>query len=118
MKLNHIDLQVPDVQQCAVFFERYFGFALRTSRTTPAIAVLDDGDGFVLVLQRKQDDERFPDGFHVGFLVPEEQTVLDFQRRAREDGLPVSDPQRNGRGLLVYCRTPFGFLVEVSCPKK
>jgi len=115
MKLNHIDLHVGDVQRTAAFFERYFGFALRTSRTSPAIAILDDGDGFVLVLQRAKDDAyTYPDGFHVGFLVDDEEQVIAFQAAARRDGLDVSDVDRNARGVMTYCRAPGGILVEVS----
>lgn len=114
MKLNHIDLQVPDVQAAVLFFERHFAFTLRTSRTSPALAVLE-GDGMTLVLQRIGEGERFPEKFHVGFLHEDDEApVLEFQRRAREEGLDVSDVIRNSRGTLVYCRTPFGILVEVS----
>lgn len=115
MKLNHIDLQVPDVQETASFFERWLGFTHRSSRTSPAIAILGGEDGFVLVLQRKKDDAPYPDGFHVGFLIDREDDVIDFQRRAREAGLQVSDVDRNARGTMVYCMAPGGILIEVSC---
>ena len=55
-----------------------------------------------------------PEGFHVGFHVTDEQIVLDFQERARTDGLDVSDVQRNTRGMQVYCRAPGGVLVEFA----
>ncbi len=116
MKLNHIDLQVPDVQETAAFFERWLGFTHTSSRTSPAIAILRGEDGFVLVLQRKKDEsEQYPDGFHVGFLVEREDIVIDFQRRAREAGLVISDVDRNARGTMAYCHAPGGILVEVSC---
>ncbi len=116
MKLNHIDLQVPDVRAAVDFFERWFGFVLTSSRTSPAIAILRGEDGFALVLQRsRNEDDAYPDGFHVGFVVPLEDVVVDFQRRARVGGLDVSDVQRNGRGTQVYCYAPGRILVEVSC---
>lgn len=117
MRLNHIDLQVPDVQDAVTFFERWFGFSLESSRTSPALAILRGEDDFVLVLQRAKDGDAYPDRFHVGFLVGREETVVGFQQRAREAGLDVSDVIRNGRGTLSYCRGPGGILVEVSCPK-
>lgn len=116
MTLNHIDLQVPDVQGAALFFERYFGFEHRSSRTSPAVAILGDAHGFVLVLQRKRrDDEAYPEGFHVGFLVESEDLVRAFHERARGEGLVISDLQSNNRGLMTYCHAPGGVLVEVSC---
>jgi catechol 2,3-dioxygenase-like lactoylglutathione lyase family enzyme len=116
VKLNHIDHQVNDVQAVALFFERYFAFVLRTNRTSPAIAVLDGEGGMTLVLQRKKAaHERYPEGFHVGFLVDREEVVHAFHARATEDGLQVTPVDRNARGTSVYCAAPGGFAVEVSC---
>ena len=58
MKLNHLDLQVSDVQRSVAFFE-HFTFQLRSSRTSPAIAIMDDGDGFVLVEDEWESAEQF-----------------------------------------------------------
>lgn len=119
MKLNHLDLQVPDVQRAAAFFERFLGFQHQSNRNSPAIAILSGEDGFVLVLQRKEDDaESYPEGFHIGCLVEDEQTVFDVQTRWKEAGLAASEVDRNGRGLVAFCRTPDGILVEVSCRKR
>ncbi|WNG36862.1 VOC family protein [Archangium violaceum] len=116
MKLNHIDLHVPDVQRAVLFFERYFDFELQSNRTSPAIAILSDRHGFVLVLQRLKDPAHvYPEGFHVGFLVENEDIVLGFHERVRSDGLEVSQVLRNNRGVLVYCKAPGDILVEVSC---
>jgi catechol 2,3-dioxygenase-like lactoylglutathione lyase family enzyme len=115
MKLNHIDLQVPNVQDAVAFFERWFAFVLTSSRSSPAIAILRGDDGFVLVLQRRgHADPEYPNGFHVGFLLPNEQEVLDFHGRARDGGLEISEVTRNGRGTQVYCYAPGRILVEVS----
>ncbi len=114
MQLNHLDLQVSDVLVTVDFFERLFGLQLRSSRTSPAIAILSDGRGFVLVLQR-QPKPSYPAGFHLGFLVDDVDTVLDFHERARAAGFPVSEVDVNNRGTMVYCRAPDGYAVEVSC---
>ncbi len=115
MKLNHLDLQVADVQATARFFEAFFGFEMQSSRTSPAIAILRGCDGFVLVVQRhKGEAETYPEGFHVGFLVESEDAVVAFHERARREGLAISDVDRNQRGVLTYCRAPGGVLVEVS----
>lgn len=115
MKLNHLDLQVRDVQQSVAFFERYFDFELRSARSSPALAILSDGHDFTLVLQRMRNEaDEYPEGFHIGFLVDEIARVHAFQARARADGLDVSDVIENGRGTLVYCRPSGMCLVEVS----
>lgn len=115
MHLNHLDLQVTDVIATAALLEDLLGLRVVSNRGSAAIAILDDGNGFTLVLQRrKRDDERYPEGFHFGCLVADEPTVIDFQARARGRGLDVSDVQRNGRGTLCYARIGDGILLEVS----
>jgi catechol 2,3-dioxygenase-like lactoylglutathione lyase family enzyme len=117
MKLNHLDLQVSDVQSTVLFFERYFGFSLSSSRSSPAIAILNGEDSFVLVLQKKKSDEAYPSDFHFGFLVGDVATVERLHRELTTGGEDVSDVQVNGRGTMIYCRHA-GFMVEVSCRER
>jgi catechol 2,3-dioxygenase-like lactoylglutathione lyase family enzyme len=115
VKLNHLDLQVADVARTVAFFEDVFGFQLQSNRQSSAIAFLSDGDGFVLVLQRKKSEgQRYPDGFHFGFLVDDVESVHRFHARARALGVETSDIIENGRGTQVYCSGPEGLLAEVS----
>ena len=118
MVLNHLDLQVSDVQAAVRAFEQLFGLSLTSSRQSPAIAILGDGAGFTLVLQR-QVTPKYPDGFHLGFLVEDVATVEAAHRRlvaeAVAHGVEVSDIRTNGRGTQIYCRLPDGIVVEVSC---
>jgi catechol 2,3-dioxygenase-like lactoylglutathione lyase family enzyme len=118
MRLNHLDLQVRDVPASIAYFERWFGLELRTNRDSAAIAVLTDGHGFVLVLQRAgEGEERYPEGFHIGFLLDDVESVRALQARARKGGAEVSDVIVNGRGTLVYFTAPEGYRVEVSCQR-
>jgi catechol 2,3-dioxygenase-like lactoylglutathione lyase family enzyme len=116
MKLNHIDILVSDVQRSAQFYCEHFGMTVISNPSSPAIQVLSDGCGFVLVLQRAADGGvSYPKGFHVGFLVDSEDTVRELQARARAAGAAVSDVIVNGRGTLSYFTAPDGYFVEVSC---
>lgn len=116
MKLNHLDLQVCDVSATIAFFERYFGLTLRSSPTSPALAILTDGHGFVLVLQRcERPEERYPEGFHVGFLLDDVDAVVALHARLRGDEVATSDVIVNGRGTMIYVPRPEGYYVEVSC---
>jgi catechol 2,3-dioxygenase-like lactoylglutathione lyase family enzyme len=116
VKLNHLDLQVSDVQRSVVLFEQLFGLQLQSSRTSPALAILTDGEGFTLVLQRRKNDaEQYPEGFHCGFLVDDVETVRAFHARAvGHEGLEVSEIIENNRGVMVYVRTWDGVLIEVA----
>jgi catechol 2,3-dioxygenase-like lactoylglutathione lyase family enzyme len=118
MRLNHLDLQVCDVPATISYFERYFGLTLRTKPDSAALAVLTDGHGFVLVLQRlEQPLDRYPDGFHLGFLLDEVESVRALHARAKEGGAEVSDLIVNGRGTMIYFTAPEGYRVEVSCQR-
>jgi len=116
MKLNHLDLQVRDVVATGALFEEFLGLRIESNRASSAVAILSDGNGFTLVLQRRKGDEPFPDGFHFGFFVEEVEAVRAFHAKARARGLDVSDVIENGRGTLVYWRID-GLLVEVSRPR-
>jgi len=117
MKLNHLDLHVQDVNATAAFFERYFGLTIRSNPQSSALVILTDESGFVLVLQRAKASERYPEGFHLGFLLDDVPSVLAVHARAVADGVAVSDVIVNGRGTMVYLTLPDGYHVEVSCQK-
>jgi catechol-2,3-dioxygenase len=117
MQLNHLDLQVYDVRTSAAFFERYFGLCVRSNPGSAALVILTDESGFVLVLQRAKPDERYPSGFHLGFLLNDVASVHSLHARALADGTPVSDVIVNGRGTMIYLTAPEGYHVEVSCQK-
>jgi catechol 2,3-dioxygenase-like lactoylglutathione lyase family enzyme len=118
MKLNHLDLQVRDVPASIAYFERYFGLTLRTKPDSKALAVLTDGHGFVLVLQRAAPaEDRYPEGFHLGFLVDDVESVRALQARASDGGADVSDVIVNGRGTMIYFTAPEGYRIEVSCQR-
>jgi len=115
MKLNHLDLQISDVPKTVSFFERFFDFELQSNRSSKAIAFLSDRHGFLLVLQhRKNDAERYPEGFHLGFLVDDEAQVVETRARLADAGHEVSEVIRNNRGVMIYCKAEDGILIEVS----
>jgi catechol 2,3-dioxygenase-like lactoylglutathione lyase family enzyme len=117
MKLNHLDLQVRDVPASVAYFERFFGLTMRT-KPSPALAVLADGHGFVLVLQRAAPGEdRYPEGFHLGFLLEDADSVRALHARAKEGGAEVSDIIVNGRGTMIYVTAAEGYRIEVSCQR-
>ena len=117
MKINHLDLQVHDVASSSRFFERYFGLQIQSNASSSALVIMTDESGFVLVLQRSKRAERYPEGFHVGFLLDDVDGVRALHARAVADGLQVSDVIVNGRGTMIYLTAPEGYYVEVSCQK-
>lgn len=117
MQINHLDLQVQDVTRTSQFFERYFGLQIQSNPSSPALVIMTDQAGFVLVLQRSKTAERYPEGFHVGFLLDDVESVRALHARAVADGTPVSEVIVNGRGTMIYLTAPEGYYVEVSCQR-
>ncbi|WP_394823802.1 VOC family protein [Pendulispora albinea] len=118
MKLNHLDLQVPNVPEVAEFLERHFDFEIRTNRTSPAIIVLSDREGMVLVLQRlKRELESYPEGFHIGFHVDDVAIVHHKHEEMLACGMKPSEVMSTNRGVAFYFMGPGNILIEVNCPK-
>ena len=116
MRLNHLNLTVPDVARTREFFETYFGLRCVTEKGRDALAVLVDESGFILTLNNfeKATEVEYPGAFHIGFMQespgaggrdPSTLEVRRVRRRAAQ-GIPW--------GLDVLLPRPGGFLVEVG----
>ena len=118
MKLNHLNLCVPDIGDAIDFFATFFAFRPRDVRGD-ALAVLEGEDGFVLVLSnlRPSSPPVYPEDFHCGFIVDTPEEVHQAHERLVAGGVPVPRPPRAMRGSLIfYFRAPGDILMEVSCP--
>ena len=116
MKLNHLDLQVSDVQTTAHFFERFFAFKMLTSSTLKSIAVLEGEGGFSLVLQKLKNPQAiYPEGFHIGFVLENVERVHALFHELKDQDIEVGDAVIvNNRGTMFYFKIPGGILTEVS----
>lgn len=115
MRLNHLNLTVPDVAASRAFFETYFGFRCLAGGGRGALAVLADESGFILTLNNfeKATEVEYPGAFHVGFMQESDERVDAMYERLKADGFE-SDPPREFHGAWTfYLRAPGGFLVEV-----
>jgi catechol 2,3-dioxygenase-like lactoylglutathione lyase family enzyme len=95
--VNHVALEVPDLEDALALYERLFDFELRGR--VPGAAFIDMGDQFIALMQgRRQgaDDER-----HFGLVVDDIGAVRDAVER---EGLEVIHP--GARGLDF--RDPWG----------
>lgn len=116
MKLNHLDLQVADVPALAQFLVDHYELQPRTRLDSPKLAILTDGHGFTLVLQRrKHDAEVYPEGAHIGFLIEDPAEVYARRDRIAAAGVAISEVTVNARGTTCYCRGPGDILIELGC---
>lgn len=115
MKLNHLDLQVPDAPALARFLVDHFDLQAVTRLDAPSLVVLTDGAGFSLVIQRRaHDHETYPSGAHIGFLLDDPAEVHAQRARIAAAGVAISEVDVNGRGTTCYCRGPGDILIELG----
>ena len=98
--LNHLALEVGDINEALAFYNRLFKFELRGK--SDSMAFIDLGDQFIALQKgRKQPPD---DGRHFGLVVEDKEAA----RRALEAaGVPVLD------GPFLDFRDPWGNPVEI-----
>jgi catechol 2,3-dioxygenase-like lactoylglutathione lyase family enzyme len=115
MRLNHLNLTVPDVARTREFFETYFGFRCVFERGKNALCVLADDSGFALTLNNfdKETEIHYPGAFHIGFNLESREPVDRMYERLRLAGFDPQPPREFHGAWTFYLRAPGGFLVEV-----
>jgi lactoylglutathione lyase len=99
--INHLALEVGDLDEALVFWESIFGELTLRGRSG-RMAFIDMGDQFIALSQgRTQEPDR---SRHFGLVVDDKEAV---RARLKELGIPVS----SGRGLDF--RDPWGNQVQV-----
>jgi catechol 2,3-dioxygenase-like lactoylglutathione lyase family enzyme len=118
MKLNHLNLSVPDVPQTSRFFEEFFGFRCEERKGRDALAVLYEESGFALTLSNfdRKNKPEYPKGFHVGFLQETKEQVEAIYKRLEAAGYQIEAPQGMHGSWGFYFAAPGEIQVEVSCP--
>jgi lactoylglutathione lyase len=116
MKLNHLNLTVPEVSRTREFFETYFGFRCVVERGRDALAVMVDESGFVFTLSNfeKATEVEYPGVFHIGFMQESRERVDEMYQRLNSAGIAVEPPKELHGAWTFYFRAPGGFLVEVG----
>lgn len=121
MRLNHVNLCVDDLDEAQELFRRFFDFR-PVDRKGEAVAIMTDGYGFTLVLsnQRAFGGEapiRYPEGFHVGFILESPDQVDRTHGRLAAAGAEAGRGPRKMRDSYGFYFTALdGVLFEVSCP--
>ena len=98
--LNHIALEVGDIEEALAFYGRLFDFKLRGK--SEAMAFIDLGDQFIAL--QKGRSQALGDGRHFGLVVDDKQAA----RRA----LDAAGVVPSGGPFLDF-RDPWGNLIEI-----
>jgi len=122
MRLNHLDLHVPDVGATSDFLIRHFGLTLRDMRGQNGLAILGDDAGLEIVIS--QPIEKFGGAeqerlgvatYHIGFMQSDRTEVDRLYRVLKEsDAQLVGEPREMRGGYLFYCLAPGRILIEVG----
>jgi len=113
--LNHINLDVSDVQKAREFLMTYFGLDPKGLPGNDKIAILRDEQGMVLTLSNfhGEAEVKYPGSFHIGFIQESPAKVDEINARLKADGYDVEPPSRQHGSWTFYFTAPGGFLVEV-----
>jgi lactoylglutathione lyase len=98
--INHIALEVGDIEEALAFYSRLFDFGLRSKSAT--MAFIDLGDQF-LALQRGR-TQAIDEGRHFGLVVDDKDSVRQALADAGIEPLP---------GPFLDFRDPWGNRIEI-----
>ncbi len=119
MRLNHVDLQVSDVDRAREFFETHFGFRCVFQRRAE-LAMLEDEAGFSLGVSNLfgSPPPGYPPDFHVGFILETEAQVRSLYDRLARAGVEMkAELAIGGPNLYFMCVGPDAIPVEVRAPR-
>jgi catechol 2,3-dioxygenase-like lactoylglutathione lyase family enzyme len=116
MRLNHLNLAVPDVARTREFLEKYFGLRCVFERGQGALAILVDESGFILALSNfdRATAVAYPTAFHVGFMQESRERVDQIYARLQGDGFEAEPPREFHGAWTFYFQAPGGVVIEVG----
>jgi predicted enzyme related to lactoylglutathione lyase len=98
--INHVALEVGDVDEALAFYGRFFAFELRGR--SPGMAFVDMGDQFLALSEGRR--QAGDDGRHFGLVVDDKEAV---RRALEEAGVEIL------AGRRLDFRDPWGNRVEI-----
>lgn len=114
MDLDHLNLRVRDADACREFYERHFGF--RLAFEADGGWFLRNDEGFTLALVPVEQHRDLPDGFHIGFGLPDADAVAAMRARLTAAGVAaadVEDHRPREQYVTFRCWDPDGTEIEV-----
>ncbi len=119
MRLNHIDVQVSDVEAARAFFERFFGLRCRYQQQKQiAIFESDTGLEFAVSNLFNSPAPTYPPDFHLGFVLENTSEVREVYDRVKAAGLAMKlELGVQGPALVFQCLGPDNIPIEVRAPK-
>lgn len=115
MKLNHINLVVPNVAEAIQLFETYFGFKCTEIKGDNVVAILKGADDFTLVIMTgKNGAATYPEAFHIGFMQHSEEAVMKIYNALKSGGIAVGQEPRKIRDSFGFYFNFDNIMIEVG----
>ncbi len=115
MKLNHINLVATDVAAAIKLFETYFHFKCIEIKGDNIVAILKAEDDFTLVIMTgKNEAVRYPEAFHIGFMLNNTNTVIETYNKLKDGGIPVGKEPSKIRDSFGFYFNFDNLMIEVG----
>ncbi len=116
MKLNHINLVVSNVAEAINLFETYFSFKCKDIKGDHIVAILKGTGDFTLVLMTdKNGQATYPNAFHIGFMLENEEAVTRTYDTLKNGGITVGQEPRKIRDSFGFYFNFDSIMIEVGC---
>lgn len=120
MKLNHLHINVPDIQKAKAFYQDFFNFEVAFDHGDGVF--LKDSDGFLVALDPIKEDERvdFPDWYHFGFCLNSAKEVKTLFDKMKSSGVEFDREYKEfgDAAANFYCWAPGPYKLEVTWNKE
>lgn len=115
MNLNHINLVASNVPEALKLFETYFSFKHIETKGDNRVAILKGENGFTLVIIKdKGGQARYPEAFHLGFMLDTEEAVWQTYHLLKNDGLIAGQEPRKIRDSFGFYFHYDNMMIEVG----
>lgn len=112
--MNHIHIGSKNVGVSRAFYEKHFGFRLKTEHGDGVFLVNDAG--FLLAIDPVEQVPSLPTWFYVGLRLPNAISVRRIAASLEIDGCRFSTPYQEfgNDAVSLCCLDPDGYKIEVS----
>lgn len=115
MRLNHINLVVSNVADAIKLFETYFSFKCTDIKGDNIVAILKGADDFTLVIMTdKNGQTTYPNAFHIGFMLDNEEAVTKTYDTLKNGGIAVGQEPRKIRDSFGFYFNFDNIMIEVG----
>jgi catechol 2,3-dioxygenase-like lactoylglutathione lyase family enzyme len=118
MNLNHVHLGTTNLEVFLDFYKVYFGFENKIDHGLGAF--ITNSDGFLIAVDPVNEIPAFPEWYHLGFCLDNEEKVINLYKRMNFNGVNIVRDlaTRSGEFASFFIKDPDGYKIEISWHKE